>query len=683
MDYVEMFNLLMLSIKLFSKTDNIDFLVFTSKEFELHINNISELLEIPIKIKLFNFTDAEEAFCARLFIYDYEHINNYDKILYIDTDILIQADLTTLFNLHLKDKIYVCEKDLNEEDLTTMNKNTYGISTGVLLFKNSSTIQKLFSDILSHMSKHRKNNVLMPEYWDKSFINYYIVKNNVYNNELLKSYIFLIHTKEYPISPLKNNKIIINHFYVKKSKLQNMKYHMDHILKLYEKIIIPHETNIKNILYKQYTWENGRILFHKDDIIITCWGKGTYKMINTHIIEATWHNRIHLLIFNSSFTKYTSVRLDDIRINSGIIDTSLQDTIPISSLISKPRNLVYFCAFHNKGYIDLLKILLSCVKIFSKTDTIDFLVFTSESFRSTIEEISSNLEIPIKIQIFDFTTQHEAGCARLFIFSYKYIDNYDKILYLDTDIVIQNDISRIFDLPIEDKLYATQEYDINGEGHGAWFFDFTKFDPATPAINSGVLLFQNTRKMRKIFNDINIHISDLKKTDSIIPNCMDQSFIVYHFFRNNACDSDLMKKYVYLSEHIPPPFPSTYSDITMIHFVWPIGNTGHKLNRMIEHTRNLFNNYTSVSKSIEPHSVDDIINKKFTWVTKNSIGDIIFTNNNTILTIWGIGEYKQLDKYTIHVSWHSHSHILKMNSTFTSYIGFNTGSIDYIYGKRV
>jgi lipopolysaccharide biosynthesis glycosyltransferase len=465
-----------------------------------------------------------------------------------------------------------------------------------------------------------------------------------------------------------------------------MKYHLTHLLGISDTLIISKEQiqpNINNILYKQYIWDYGRILFHKDNVIITSWARGTYKLLTPHIVEASWHSRKHILIFNNSYTKYIGMRIDDIVINKGMIDTSLQDTIPVSSLLIKPKNLVYFCAFHNKGYIDLLKILLSCVKIFSRIDTVDFLVFTSESFRSTIEELSAELNIPIKIQIFDFTTQHEAGCARLFIFNYKEIDKYDKILYMDTDITVQNDLSRIFELPIEDKVYAIQEYDINGEGHGAWFFDFTRFDKATPAINSGVLLFQNTLKMRKIFNDINTHIANLKNSGSIIPNCMDQSFIVYHLFRNNACDSRLMKDYVYLSEHNPPPTSESPSNLTMVHFVWPIGNTGHKLNRMKDYSKKLLHNYGLLLNSSESNSLEGVLHKKYTWITSISKGEIEFLDKGVISTSWGSGIYIQLDSYTFKVCWKSFSHILKMNSSYDRYTGLNIESFEIINGTAI
>jgi len=167
---------------------------------------------------------------------------------------------------------------------------------------------------------------------------------------------------------------------------------------------------------------------------------------------------------------------------------------------------------------------------------------------------------------------------------------------MDTDILVQGDISKLFSLPIEDKLYAKKEYDFNGEGHGAWFFDFTKFDKLTPALNSGILLFQNTALIRTIFSEINTHIANLKKTESLIPLCMDQSFIVYHFFKNNACDVDLISKYIYLAQDTQPPVLTDSSELLLSHFVWPIGNTDHKKQRMLEHLSNI--DRVSVNKNI-------------------------------------------------------------------------------------
>lgn len=629
-NYSDFLELFFISSILYSNLDRIDFLVFTRDSYVDQLKQISSRFNVSMFIQIVN---EQSIFNPIESIFQFKEIDSYSKILYLTVNTLIQNDFTDLFNLDLGNTVYTL--------------NNYPI----LFFK---------------MNKEIKN-----------------INSKDYNVDLLNTYIYMVNNT-IPVSPEKNSTLIMNYFNneLNKSLFIKMKYHMEHLLKVYTKQGFKCK-NINPILYKQYSWDSGRVVFHKDDVIITTWGRGIYNFLEPRIVQASWHNNTHVLIFNKEFTEYTSIHLDTAVVKNGKIDTSLQDTIPISSIQLKPRQLVYFCAFHNKGYIDLLTILLSCVKIFCTTDTIDFLVFTSESFVPIIHDLSDKLNIPIQIQTFDFTTQHEAGCARLYIFNYKNIDQYEKILYIDTDITIQNDLSRIFEYPIEDKVYAVQEYDINGEGHGAWFFDFSTIDPLTPAINSGVLLFQNTRKIRMIFNDIIRHITDLKKTQSIIPNCMDQSFIVYHLFRNSAYNSTFLKDYVYLSEHIQPPKPESPTNLTLVHYVWPIGNTGHKLNRMIEHTRNIFNNYSLLCPSALPYSGECVMNKIYSWNTTGSKGQIEFNENGSLKTTWGEGKYIQLDAKTFDVSWSIHYHILKMDSNYTTYVGFNKYNIESIQGSLI
>lgn len=449
--------------------------------------------------------------------------------------------------------------------------------------------------------------------------------------------------------------------------------------------VISQFDTIDTILYKQYTWGSGRILFHKDTLLITSWGRGNYEFINKRVVKATWCGNPHILVMNDSYDSYTSINMNSMVVGTGVLDNSLKDSIPTNNQLINyipcigNKNLVYFCVFHNKGYIDLLKVLLSSLKLFSKTDAMDFLVFTSNDFKPIIEELSLELQIPIAIHVFNFTTMHEAGCARLFIFEYPNINEYSKILYIDSDIIVQNDLSHLFEIPIEDKVYAIEEFDINGEGHGAWFFDFTKWSKTTPAINSGVLLFQNTRKIQQVFNDINTHISNLKKTNSVFPLCMDQSFIVYHLINNNMCDNEIMKKYIFLSGEFAGPIPVSNSDIILSHFIWPIGNSHHKMNRMITHLRNLFTNYTTLQKITNPPCINDILGKKYTWNSEI----LTFENNSTISVSSEKGIFTLIDTYTVKLQYLKNTYILKMNTTFDKYVGFNTETIECISGSIV
>jgi len=356
-----------------------------------------------------------------------------------------------------------------------------------------------------------------------------------------------------------------------------VKYHLKMLIYLID-------MNNSMILRKQYTWNEGRIVFEKDGLLITSWSRtGKYKILDDNIVRASWNGYDHILVFNDTYTSFNASLIS--KGGSHVIDNNLHDLIPNPSTLvanTGSKNLLYFCVFHNKGYFDLLNVLLSTLK----SSTFDILVLTSPDFESNVKYLSEKFNISISTHMCDFKTQHEGGCARLFIFDYPRISEYAKILYMDCDIVIQGDISKLFDLDIQEKVYAKKEYAVGGEGHGGWFFDFSKIDEKTDAINSGVLLFPNCTKIRSVFNDIRTHINNLKRTQTLLPLCMDQSFIIYHLFKNDAYDNELISPYIYLAEFTQPPILKN-NDLLICHFVWPIGNTAHKLSRMLEHKAKL------------------------------------------------------------------------------------------------
>jgi len=596
--YIAIFELLIISIKLFSSNDAIDFLVITTDKYTDKIIKMFNSLDLPLNLYV-----VEES-PSKLLIFNYAHINRYETILYIDTDVLVQGDLMTLFNINIEDKLYGIEEcPIDNEshggklfNFNKINRNILGINCGILLFKNTDTMKSLFRSVIGHISMYKKARLNLPDAVEQPFINYYAILNNACDSQALKKHIFLtnhyIEGARFPVSPLSNKDIIINSFFDssnKSDKLKLIKYHMDHLLKSYENIIPIFQYDDNNILRKQYAWDGGRIIFDKNSVLLTSWTRrGVYTWLNSHVIKAAWSGFDHILSFNDNYTSYVSVRLNDISLCYGLIDTSLKDTIPehkVQPLLNEVGNkhLIYCCAFYNFGYLELYRMLLYTLKKYSNLDAIDLLIFTSSDFEPLINSFAESFKLNIKVKTFNFNTQHEAGCARLHIFEYENINDYSTILYLDTDIIVQGDISKLFNLQIADKLYAKKEYDFDGEGHGGWFFDFNTFYRKTPALNSGVLLFKNCAIIRSIFNEINTHIANLKKTGSLFPLCMDQSFIVFHFFRNNACDIDLISKYIYLAEFTQPPLLTDPNDLLLCHFVWPIGNTEHKKHRMLEH----------------------------------------------------------------------------------------------------
>lgn len=357
-------------------------------------------------------------------------------------------------------------------------------------------------------------------------------------------------------------------------------------------------------------------------------------------------------------------------------------SIPI---VNKNKNLIYFCVFYNKDYFKLLNLLLISMKIYSPMDSFDLLILTSPDFEQDVHELSTKLNIKIQIMTCNFTTIFQAACARLHIFDYFNLEGYEKLLYLDTDILIKEDPGRIFNLELHDLLYGIESGTIESMNFGGEFFNFNSINRNLTGINSGTLLFKNSQTIRELFTRIRNHIENFTKSNLTPPYCLDQPFINYHAIKDSIYDNKLLNPHVSLFEGNDTV--DNYITSSICHFSFPIGNFGHKFYRMQEFLDKTLN------RSINSMRHLDILGKQFTW-GKGYIKFYIDVNGFTKLdTYWGNGFYKILDNTMILASWNNYNHILKFNSEVTEYVSirtlprdfeYSTGSINeaplYIYG---
>jgi hypothetical protein len=343
------------------------------------------------------------------------------------------------------------------------------------------------------------------------------------------------------------------------------------------------------------------------------------------------------------------------------------------------KNLVYCCVFYNKDYFKLLNLLLTSLKFFSSKDDhiknkYDFMILTNENMIECVQELKLKLKMNILIKTFNFTTIFQAACARLFIFDYENINFYDKILYLDTDIIIKKNLSPIFDLEINDKLYGINSGFINSPSFGNQFFDFNKFDPYTKGINSGTLLFKNSDIIKDLFMKIRNHTEEYTKSGQQIPYCMDQPFINYHAISNGLVNIALLNEYISLYED--SEIVLNYETSIICHFSFPIGNFGHKNERM---RKFMF----EILKETKWDEINDeiFINKKYSW---NS-GSFEICGGGIVKTTWGNGSYRVLGKNKILVSWNKHDHILKFNDLVDEFMSIRIVPMDFevVFGVRV
>ena len=347
-----------------------------------------------------------------------------------------------------------------------------------------------------------------------------------------------------------------------------------------------------------------------------------------------------------------------------------KENIP-NHLSKKSKNLVYCCVFYNKDYFKLLDLLLKSLKMYSPSENFDFLVLTQKEFEPFVKEIGRKLGIELKTFCLDFTTIFQAACARLFIFDYPELSAYEKLLYIDTDILIKGSLDPIFDLlnGAKDVIHGIESGTIESLNFGSQFFNFNQIDKSLTGINSGTLLFFNSQTMNSLFQRIRGHLVSFTQSGQQPPYCMDQPFINFHAIRDNLYDNKILNPYVSLFENNDTV--DNYTTSSICHFSFPIGNFGHKYNRMSDFLVKILNKVT------DSVSMYNLIGKKFTW----NQGYIKFIVNNkgiySLETSWGSGFFYVLNPSSICAFWNNYRHTLKFNKEYTEYISIRSAPADF------
>jgi len=186
----------------------------------------------------------------------------------------------------------------------------------------------------------------------------------------------------------------------------------------------------------------------------------------------------------------------------------------------------------------------------------------------------------IRFEINDTYSSIEKACkARLDLFDLLVTTTYNKILYLDTDIIVKGDLNLIFDVCVEDKLYALEEGSIF-DGSDFWgktlFLNAGDLDVYTnksnaTAFSSGILLFHNSDKMKYFFSDV--------KQDMIARPlkfyCQDQPYVVYNAFKYGLYDNQQLKPFVVNNDY------DVYSSKIIHHFPGDPGMHQNKMTHML------------------------------------------------------------------------------------------------------
>jgi hypothetical protein len=231
--------------------------------------------------------------------------------------------------------------------------------------------------------------------------------------------------------------------------------------------------------------------------------------------------------------------------------------------------------FNQPICLDLFKLLLESVFIYGNLgDDTEILVYTSTSFMNAIKGLSLFNQTKVKFEINDtYDTIDKACKSRLDIFQLESTNKYDKILYLDIDILVKDDVHKVFDVCKEDILYVLEEGEIHSDtdywGKTLFGKEINNYENKN-AFTSGMMLFNNCEKMRFLFQKIKEDI----RTRPYNFTCYDQPYIVYNAFKYNLYDNQVLKSLVVNNDH------NIHSDKVIHHFPGGPGIFQHKIYTM-------------------------------------------------------------------------------------------------------
>jgi lipopolysaccharide biosynthesis glycosyltransferase len=272
---------------------------------------------------------------------------------------------------------------------------------------------------------------------------------------------------------------------------------------------------------------------------------------------------------------------------------------------NRRMNLIYMCVFHQESYIELLKLLIASIsrKANINKETTDILIITSPAFQPIIQTELSSFDLPLRYYVLDLHTLMESSCCKLKIFNYEHVNTYEKILYLDTDVLVNSDVNLLFNVEISnEKVYAIEEGHIGHEFWGSMFFDFAKYDKNTPAFSAGVFYFMNSLSMKTLFKDTHSHIDIYMHETGLAPICLDQPFLIFNSFIQNKYDNQMMKSYLENNPSAASPLKIIY------HFPGGPGNFSSKYDKM-----------TSFWKKMTHIIADELQTTRLSFETRNEM----------------------------------------------------------------
>ncbi len=262
-----------------------------------------------------------------------------------------------------------------------------------------------------------------------------------------------------------------------------------------------------------------------------------------------------------------------------------QQALKVDNAMIGSSNLIYYVVGHNDAYIRLLQKSIESVQKFA-TCAYDIVVITDQQTQSKLMSNGAVSAAVTDYMIVDTIRDGiHSSMLKTLIFQYEAIDKYNKVLFLDCDVICKRDIAHVFDKDIAPGiLYVVSNPAINTGSfktlfHGLLAYDAVQLQQMLNAgqlpFNAGQFMFVNSARMAAFFENVNWLVD-------VWPGqyFFEQSFMNHYFCLNQIADPIALSTAFDLltcNEDITRVQPSHRDQTSFIHFVAPALNGDVKL----------------------------------------------------------------------------------------------------------
>lgn len=274
-------------------------------------------------------------------------------------------------------------------------------------------------------------------------------------------------------------------------------------------------------------------------------------------------------------------------------------------------NCIFCCVFHET--LDIFYLFLESLFIYGNlNDNTDIVVYTTTQHMEMIKK--SNLFVNSRI-IFEINDDTN---GKIDLFKLKSISDYDKIFYLNIDILFTGDINKIFDSCNENNLYALEEINKDENNESVIRTEILLFSKNFQGYDNQVLsqFFNGSGKIIHRFSSV--YENKLQSMTNFL-NCI-KEFTIKH---------NITKTKQYIDDYLLPI----------------IKNTGELLEGNIFMTHNT-TNYTNIFLNKAKNISNLVLNKNIKNVMEIGFNAgfstllMLFSNPNINITCFDLGEHK-------------------------------------------